>query len=164
MFAPALVMGAKSPHRVEWRVFVEKDIAGHDGVGADHQRVAVTRRARDIGGSDIAAHARPVVDDDGLAPSGVEPFCHGAGEQIAGRARRIADHDGDRPRGIILRHRRHGRDRDGKRQRTRKDANEPGHANILPRPTLRIGVIALVHAFVGYGFDRARQYYRIKPR
>jgi len=139
--------GREVLHRVERRIFVEKDVAGHDGVGADHQRVAVGRRARHIGGGDIAAHAGPVVDDDGLTPSGVEPFGHGAREQITGRARRIADHDGDRPGGIILRHRRHGRDRDGKRQRTRKEANEPGHVNVLPRPTVRTGVIVLVPAF-----------------
>jgi hypothetical protein len=124
--------GREVLHRVERRIFVEKDVAGHDGVGADHQRVAVGRRARHIGGGDIAAHARPVVDDDGLAPRGVEPFGHGAREQIAGRARRIADHDGDRPRGIILRQRRHGRDRDGKGQRTRKEADKRCHANLLP--------------------------------
>src|SRR5262249_10237087 len=117
---------------------------------------------RHVGSSDIATYTRPVVDDDGLAPSGVEPFGHGAREQIAGRARRIADHDGDRPRGIILRHRRRGHDRDG--ERTHKDANEPGHANVLPRPIVGTAVIALIHAFVGYGFDRARRYYRIKPR
>ena len=34
----------------------------------------------------------------------------------------------------------------------------------VSRPTVRTSVIALVHAFVGYGFDRARRYYRIKPR
>jgi hypothetical protein len=88
--------------RIERRVFVEKDVAGHDRVGADHQRVTVGRCARDVPGGDIAAHTRPVVDDDGLAPGGVEPLGHGAREQIAGRTRRIADHDRDRPRRIIL--------------------------------------------------------------
>src|SRR5262245_63320887 len=53
---------------------VEVDVAGHHRVGADHQRVAVGLRARDIGRGDIAADARAVVDDDGLAPGGVEPF------------------------------------------------------------------------------------------
>src|SRR5262249_17648819 len=78
--------------------------------------------------------------------------------------RRIADHDGDRPRGIILRHRRHGRDRDGKRQRTRNDANERRHANVLPPAAVRTAVIAVSTALVGCGLDRAQQYYRRKPQ
>src|SRR5262249_61657783 len=61
--------------------------------------------------------------------------------------RRSAPPDAHRPRATIPRHRQRADDRNGERQRTRKDANEPGHANVLPRPTVRTGVIVLVPAF-----------------
>ena len=128
-------------NRIERRVPVEEDVAGHHGVGADHQRVAVTRRACDVGRRDIAAHTRFVIDNDGLPPGGAEPFGHGASEQIAGRTGRIANHDGDRPRGIILRPRRrdhhvrgkHGADHSN--PEIRHHAIDPPATGELKRPT-----------------------------
>jgi hypothetical protein len=133
--------GREVLHRIERRILVEKDVAGHDGVGTDHQRVAVGWRARDVGGGDIAAYARSVVDNDGLAPSSVEPFGHRAREKVAGRTRRIADHDGNRSRRIILRHRRRGDAVGDERENAeRTDTKAQHHATFLPCPV-----------FAGYG-------------
>lgn len=46
------------------------------------QRVTVRGRLRDDFGTDIAARARPVIDDDGLAEPIGEPSRHDAGENI----------------------------------------------------------------------------------
>ena len=46
------------------------------------QRVAVGRRAHDRFGADIAAAARPVVDDDGLAEPLRQPLTDQAREEV----------------------------------------------------------------------------------
>ncbi|MFZ3351486.1 MAG: hypothetical protein WA268_11530 [Xanthobacteraceae bacterium] len=57
------------------------------------QRVTVRRRLRDEFGTDIAASARPVIDDDGLAEPIGEPLRHDAGENIGATASGQRDDD-----------------------------------------------------------------------
>ena len=95
--------GGKILYRIERRTLVEIDIGGHHRVGAHHQRVTVGLCAGHICRGDVAADARAVVHDDGLAPCGIEPFADRARDKIAGGARRVADDDGHGPRGVILR-------------------------------------------------------------
>ncbi len=113
--------GREILHRVERRILVEVDVAGHHRIGADEQRVAVRRRARRIAGGDVAAHARAIVDDHRLAPGGIEPLGDGARHKVTGGAGRIANHDSDGARGIILRRRRirdDAKHKNGGRERT----------------------------------------------
>ena len=55
----------------------------------EQQRVAVCRRSGDELGADIARRARPVVDDDLLAPCFGELLAEQACEQIGAAARRV---------------------------------------------------------------------------
>ena len=65
------------------------------------KRVAVgLRMGRDLAGH-IAAGARPIVDDEGLAEQLAKLLGDDARQDVARTARRKADHDGDRPLRII---------------------------------------------------------------
>ena len=142
-------VGAEIHHRrevldgIERRVPVEKDVAGQRRVGADHQRVAVGRRARHHPARDVAAAPRAVVDDHRLAPDGVESFRDRACRQVRHRARRVADHDGDRTRGVTLCVRRRGYE-PSERANQQRAAEPRGHQNppelFFNYPTRRTGM------------------------
>ena len=67
------------------------------------QRVAVRRRLHHRLGPDVAAGARPVLDQDRLAEPLGEPLRHQAGEDVGAAAGSEADDDADRLRRISLR-------------------------------------------------------------
>ena len=67
------------------------------------QRVAVRRRSRDRLGADIAAGARPVLDDELLAQALRQRLRHQARDDVGGVAGRKADDHVHRPGRIGLR-------------------------------------------------------------
>ncbi len=74
-----------------------------DRVRADRahfERVAVGRRLGDEFRADVAARARPIVDDDALAPGFGEVLRDLAGENVGGAARRKRHDEADRLRRI----------------------------------------------------------------
>ena len=81
------------------------------------ERVAVRRRAHDRLGGDIAAGARPVLDDEWLAEPLRQPLTDQAREDVGRAAGGKADDDAHRPRRIGLRpgDARYGRERGGTR-------------------------------------------------
>ena len=91
--------------------------------GADQQqRVAVRRRAHDRLGADIAAGARPVLDDEWLAEPLRQPLADQARDDVGAAAGGKADDDAHRPRRIGLRPRdaRDGRQRGSARCQMQK--------------------------------------------
>ena len=90
---------------------------------ADQQkRVAVRRRSHDRLGADIAAGARPVLDDEWLPEPLRQPLTDQARDDVGRAAGRKADDDAHRPRRIGLRPRdaRHGRQRGSARCQMQK--------------------------------------------
>src|SRR5512132_3613068 len=53
--------------RIEREILVDERVDRMRAHGADEQRMTVARRARDRGGADVAACARPVVGDERAA-------------------------------------------------------------------------------------------------
>jgi hypothetical protein len=89
-------------HKIETEVVVERSV---DRVRrhAEQQRVAVRRRAHHRFGRDIAAGARPVVDDDSLAQAIRQPLADHAGDDVGRAAGRNLDDEAHRLRRIRLR-------------------------------------------------------------
>jgi hypothetical protein len=86
---------------VEIDLLVERRVGGEDGVVAGEQRVAVGRRVGHGLGRDVAAGARPVVDDDRLPQDLLKLAAEDAGEHVARPARREGDHQHDRPGRVV---------------------------------------------------------------
>ena len=86
------------------------------------ERIAVRRRAHDRLGGDIAASARPVLDDELLAEPLRQPLTDQARDDVGRAAGGEADDDAHRPRRIGLRPRdaRHGRQRGSARGQMQK--------------------------------------------
>ena len=86
------------------------------------KRVAVGRRAHDRLGGDIAAGARPVLDDELLAEPLRQPLTDQARDDVGRAAGGKADNDAHRPRRIGLRpsDARHGRQRGSARGQMQK--------------------------------------------
>ncbi len=89
--------------RIERRRLVEMHVAGERGVVRHHQRIAVSRLARDMGGGEIAAAAGAVLHHIGLAEFRLQRVAHRAGDEVGGGAGRVAGDDGDGAAGIGLR-------------------------------------------------------------
>src|SRR5215510_11813870 len=87
---------------IEIELVVERRI---DRVGRSDQeeRVAVCRRAHDRFGTNIAARARPVLDDEWLAQPLGQPLTHRTGDEVVSAARRDWHDQTHRPRRIGLR-------------------------------------------------------------
>jgi hypothetical protein len=83
-------------------VAVEQGIDGERAGRAEHQGVAVGRRARDPFRADIAAAAADILDDDGLAPSLGHPVGQDPGERVERGPRRERNDHLDQPRRIPL--------------------------------------------------------------
>jgi hypothetical protein len=93
--------------RIELQVGIERRV---DRVGAGvphHQLIAVGRRVLDRHRGDIAAGARPVLDDEGVAGIFCHPLRSEPHDDVGTATRRERHHDGDRAGGIVvgLRHR-----------------------------------------------------------
>ena len=97
------------------------------------QRVAVRRRAHDRLGGDVAAGARPVLDDEWLAEPLRQPLTDQAREDVVRAAGGKADDDAHRPRRIGLRpsEARHGRERGSTRCQMQKLAARKFHGVLL---------------------------------
>src|SRR5258705_13278070 len=67
------------------------------------ERVAVRRRTYDCLGGDIATRARPVLDNERLAETLLEPLTNEARRYVSWAAGRSANNDAHRPRRIALR-------------------------------------------------------------
>ena len=95
------------PNEIEIEVRVER---GVDGVcrRCPKQRVAIRRRLHNDFGADIAAGARPVLNDELLAEPLRQSLTDQARDNVRPDARRKADDDADRPRRIGLRPRHAG--------------------------------------------------------
>jgi hypothetical protein len=92
-------------------------------IGADsEQRVAIGGRTHDGLGSDIAAGARPVLNDELLTELLGEPLTYYARDDVNRLAGGKSDDDAHRPRRIGLRPRetRHGRERGSARGQMQK--------------------------------------------
>src|SRR5262245_5584795 len=87
---------------IEIELVVERRI---DRVGRSDQeeRVAVCRRAHDRFGTNIAARARPVLDDEWLAQPLGQPLTHRTGDEVVSAARADWHDQTHRPRRIGLR-------------------------------------------------------------
>ena len=94
--------GAMSRMEIEIEPLVER---GVDRVGgADQQKgIAVRRRIHHAFGGDIAAGARPVVDDNLLTEPLGEPLRHHPRRNVGGTAGRKSNDQAHRPRRIGLR-------------------------------------------------------------
>ena len=107
-----LATGAMSRDEIEIEIVVERRI---DGVRRDgqHQRVAVRRRSYDDLGADIAAGARPIVDEEWLPEPLRQPLTDQARDDVGRAAGRNSHDQTHRPRRICLRSRdaRHDRER-----------------------------------------------------
>ena len=97
------------------------------------ERVAVRRRTHDRLGGDIAAGARPVLDDEWLAEPLRQPLTHQAREDVVRAAGGKADDDAHRPRRIGLRPReaRYGRKHGSARCQMQKLAARKFHGVLL---------------------------------
>jgi hypothetical protein len=111
-------------HRIEGHAFVKVHIGCHQRIGADHQCVAIRDGARDHGGAEIAAGARPIVDDHRLAPHRLQPLAQRAGQKIAGSARRLRHQQRHRARRVILPQRRRELAQGRQRQHAAQQAAE----------------------------------------
>src|SRR6516162_6829490 len=67
------------------------------------ERIAISGRIHDYLGSDVAACARPVLNDEWLSESLLQPLTHQARENVVPPARGIPDDPAHRPRRIGLR-------------------------------------------------------------
>ena len=85
------------------RHFLEQAGVDQQRIVPDHERVAVGLGLGDRAGGDVAAAARPVVDDHPVRPTLAQPLRQDAGERIEAAARCRGHHDAHRPRGIVLR-------------------------------------------------------------
>ena len=97
------------------------------------ERVAVRRRTHDRLGGDIAAGARPVLDDEWLAEPLRQPLTDQAREDVVRAAGGKADDDAHRPRRIGLRpsETRHGRERGSARCQMQKLTARKFHGVLL---------------------------------
>jgi hypothetical protein len=83
-------------HRIVGEGLVEARCRRHRRVGAEEDRVAVRRRARDLRGGDRAVRAGLVLDDDALAEHRAEPLPDDTSDQVAAAAGPERHDDGDR--------------------------------------------------------------------
>ena len=91
----------------------------------EEQRVAVVRRARDLGRAELAVGARLAFDDEWLAEVLAHALRQHTGHDVAGTARPETEHDANRTRGIIVGPR--WGSRDTRRQGERDDGHPPRH-------------------------------------
>ena len=106
--------------RIERHLLVEARIDHDRRARRDEQRVAVGRRLGDHRRADVAAGAAAVVDDERLLQLLRQPLGHRARGDVRRSARRPRHDDGDRLGRIRL------RERDGRRPRRGRDAEQDG--------------------------------------
>ena len=103
----------------------------------DHrERIAVRRRLHDLLHRDVAARARPIVDDELLAEALRQPLADEARIDVVRAAGGKTDHDAHGPRRITLRarHVRRGRERRGAGDERQKSATGEFHAALPDQP------------------------------
>ena len=125
---PKLATGAISRMKLKLSVVVER--RAHCARQNDHEQcVAVRWRSHDQFGADIAAGARPVIDDDLLPEPLRQPLTHEAREGVGPTAGGKANNQMHRPRWIGLRpcDPRDGRERSGARCQMQKSATGKFH-------------------------------------
>jgi hypothetical protein len=85
------------------KLLEQRAVGGIGRVGAHHQRVAVGWRRRDGGSAELAAGARPVVDDDRLLQDLLQLGAKAARGEVGGAAGGEGHDDLDRLAGERLR-------------------------------------------------------------
>ena len=118
---------------------IEAEMRVKRGIGRDRrrhheQRITVRRRLHDRFGAEIAAGARPVLDDELLTEPLRQPLPHQARKNIGRAAGGEADDDAHRVGRIGFRQgeARDGRQRDGARGQMQKMAAANFHGIVLP--------------------------------
>src|SRR6516225_757024 len=89
-------------HKVELEIAIERRITRIRKI-RQKERIAISRRIRDHLSSDVAAGARPVLNDEWLPGSLLQPLTHQTREDVVPAAGSIPDHPAHRPRRIGLR-------------------------------------------------------------